>query len=269
MNTKTVLSSVKVMVKENNLDVLILQTINGKLNMLYSVEEEIKTVEIGSLDGDLSMGMNKKTLRDILSTIDSSFTITVINKNELVLSSNGSKFTLHSPVEWNNKDTHKIENKKIVSQLTQLRDLACKNGFDCEEPIVEKTIEPIVEKPIEKPIEKKIEKIIEQKIEPIVEKKIEKPIVKKIEPINIDNAISTDIKELANLQGIVTEIIGKWLWVTGNTYTYKDTIKSLGFQWSSAKKAWYKPYVKSFSKKHYSLDEIRARHGSLVIDSVA
>ena len=77
------------------------------------------------------------------------------------------------------------------------------------------------------------------------------------------------INRLIVLEGINIEIIGSWLWVTGNTYQHKEIIKSLLFRWSSSKKAWYfhgDNYHKT-SRKTFTLDEIRDLFGSQTIVS--
>jgi hypothetical protein len=58
------------------------------------------------------------------------------------------------------------------------------------------------------------------------------------------------------------EIIGTWIWITGNTYSLKKELKDLGFKWASRKKAWfwYEGEYKKFHKKEFSLDEIRSMH---------
>jgi len=60
------------------------------------------------------------------------------------------------------------------------------------------------------------------------------------------------------------EMIGSWLWVSGETKQSKDIIKEMAFRWHSTKKVWYftaskKRYFKSSGK---SLDEIRNTYGS-------
>ena len=77
------------------------------------------------------------------------------------------------------------------------------------------------------------------------------------------------INRLIVLEGISIEIIGSWLWVTGNTYQHKEIIKSLMFRWSNSKRAWYfhgNDYHKT-SRKTFSLDEIRDLFGSQTITS--
>ena len=72
------------------------------------------------------------------------------------------------------------------------------------------------------------------------------------------------INELMKMESIVIEIIGCFIWVTGNTRPYKDRLKMLKFQWHSKKNAWYlKPEdYKKRSHRDYELDEIRAMYGT-------
>ena len=72
------------------------------------------------------------------------------------------------------------------------------------------------------------------------------------------------ISELMKMEDIVIEIIGCFVWVTGNTKPYKDRLKELKFQWHSKKIAWYlKPEdYKKRSRKDYSFEEIRSMYGT-------
>ena len=72
------------------------------------------------------------------------------------------------------------------------------------------------------------------------------------------------IDELMKMDDIIIEIIGCFVWVTGNTRIYKEKLKELKFRWHSAKIAWYlKPddYVKT-TEKIYTMDEIRSMFGT-------
>ena len=72
------------------------------------------------------------------------------------------------------------------------------------------------------------------------------------------------ISELMKMDDICIEIIGCFVWVTGNTKPYKVQLKTLKFQWHSKKVAWYlKPEdYKRRSRKDYSLDDIRNMYGT-------
>jgi len=72
------------------------------------------------------------------------------------------------------------------------------------------------------------------------------------------------ISELMKLENITIEIIGCFVWVTGDTKPHKDKLKALKFKWHSKKTAWYlKPDdYKKRSRKDYDLDEIRTMYGT-------
>jgi len=71
------------------------------------------------------------------------------------------------------------------------------------------------------------------------------------------------IDQLINFD-IDLEIIGSWVWVSGQTYAIKALLKELGFKFAGKKKAWYwheEGYTKNH-KKTFTLDEIREMHFS-------
>lgn len=72
------------------------------------------------------------------------------------------------------------------------------------------------------------------------------------------------INVLVLLSGLQTELIGTWIWVSGNTKLHKEVLKSLKFRYAHKKQAWYyhtEPYRKK-SKRELTLDEIRDMFGS-------
>ena len=72
------------------------------------------------------------------------------------------------------------------------------------------------------------------------------------------------IDELMKMDGIIIEVIGCFVWVTGNTKPYKTKLKELKFLWHSKKIAWYlKPEdYKNRSRGDYDLEEIRVMYGT-------
>ena len=72
------------------------------------------------------------------------------------------------------------------------------------------------------------------------------------------------VDELMRMDNIVIEIIGCFVWLTGETRPHKEQLKGLGFKWHSKKTAWYldpEDYRRR-SRKDYALDEIREMYGS-------
>ena len=72
------------------------------------------------------------------------------------------------------------------------------------------------------------------------------------------------IQQLMEMDDIVIEIIGCFVWVSGKTKPHKDKLKALGFKWHSKKLCWYLPPLgyNRRSRKDYSLEEIRIMYGS-------
>ena len=75
------------------------------------------------------------------------------------------------------------------------------------------------------------------------------------------------IDGIISLDGIMVEIVGSWIWVTGNTYINKDALKDAGFRWANKKKAWHwhPPEVINLGRGRLSLEAIRTKYGSKVV----
>lgn len=72
------------------------------------------------------------------------------------------------------------------------------------------------------------------------------------------------IEKIIHFENVNIEIIGDWIWVSGNTKNYKDILKDLKFKWGSNKSAWYyyEGQYKKFGKKTYTMNELRAMWGT-------
>ena len=86
-----------------------------------------------------------------------------------------------------------------------------------------------------------------------------------------DFTIFADIlNNIINLPSINIEIIGKWLWVSGNTYPIKNILKENGFLFPSNKKMWFyrneEHKVNNFGKT-MDIDNIRAKYGTTSINN--
>ena len=65
---------------------------------------------------------------------------------------------------------------------------------------------------------------------------------KPVEAVQEKATVSEKIRELQEKidpSGLHLEICGTWLWITGKTYQVKETLKELGFRYSSNKLSWY------------------------------
>ena len=46
------------------------------------------------------------------------------------------------------------------------------------------------------------------------------------------------ISKILHFENIVIEVVGSWVWVSGNTKAIKEELKEIGFRWRSKKKMW-------------------------------
>ena len=85
----------------------------------------------------------------------------------------------------------------------------------------------------------------------------------------VSEEIIQRLDKIIFLQGIDIELIGSWIWVTGNTFAVRDTLKTEGFKFSHPKAAWYWHKGDYFKKsgKIMSMDQIRNTWGSESIES--
>ena len=75
------------------------------------------------------------------------------------------------------------------------------------------------------------------------------------------------IEALLNLDGLVIELCGSWLWISGQTMKHKDALKAAGCRWSSNKKMWYWRHEEDgrrWHKGNRTIGEIRTKYGSQV-----
>lgn len=72
------------------------------------------------------------------------------------------------------------------------------------------------------------------------------------------------IRTLTRFNGCIVELIGCWIWVSGNTKEYKDQLKELKFKFSGKKQAWYyhEGEYHKHNKKVFSMDDLRSMWNS-------
>jgi hypothetical protein len=57
--------------------------------------------------------------------------------------------------------------------------------------------------------------------------------------IKIDVELEKIISLILHFENITIELVGSWIWVSGDTKEIKEKLKELGFKWASKKKMWY------------------------------
>jgi len=88
-----------------------------------------------------------------------------------------------------------------------------------------------------------------------------------------EQQVSEELRERLNriirLPGIMIELIGSWIWITGNTFSVRDTLKEEGYKFSHPKAAWYWHKGDYFKKSGVllSMEEMRDLWGQQKIES--
>ncbi len=76
---------------------------------------------------------------------------------------------------------------------------------------------------------------------------------------NYSEELENVLKALSGMSGVIFEVIGNWVWISGETREHKNALKELGCKWAAKKKQWfYRPeeHKSRFNRKEHSIDEI-------------
>lgn len=79
-----------------------------------------------------------------------------------------------------------------------------------------------------------------------------------------DKALREVLQKIINFSGIEIDLVGAWIWLDGNTYPYKESLKEFGFRWSTQRRKWYwhDGEFRRYSNKKLSFTDIQNRYGS-------
>lgn len=69
------------------------------------------------------------------------------------------------------------------------------------------------------------------------------------------------LKKIVTLEGLEIDLVGSWLWVSGETFSFKDILKEAGFKWASKRKKWYFAEEKAKGKFKGDFEQLKAHHG--------
>lgn len=87
----------------------------------------------------------------------------------------------------------------------------------------------------------------------------------------VSEELRQKLEKVIFLPNIIIELIGSWIWITGNTYSIRLILKEEGFKFSSPKSAWYfhsGEYIKK-SGISLSMEELKDLWGYQNIESKA
>lgn len=79
-----------------------------------------------------------------------------------------------------------------------------------------------------------------------------------------DEALRDILNRVIQLVDVNITIVGNWIWIDGDTYPHKATLKQSGFKWAHEKKkwCWHSETFRKKSNKKLSFDTICNYYGS-------
>ena len=85
--------------------------------------------------------------------------------------------------------------------------------------------------------------------------------------IKIDIELEKIISLILHFENITIELVGSWVWVSGDTKEIKEKLKELGFKWAMKKKMWFYGEMKGRNPQEKSMEEIKSKYGSETLKS--
>ncbi len=81
--------------------------------------------------------------------------------------------------------------------------------------------------------------------------------------INLD--LEKIISQILHYENIIIEIVGDWIWLSGETKPIKEHLKDLGFRWRNKKKMWSFGEMKGKTSRGQKMEDIKAKYGSQTV----
>ena len=81
------------------------------------------------------------------------------------------------------------------------------------------------------------------------------------EDAEFDLELEKVISKILHFEKIIIEVVGSWIWLSGDTREIKEILKEIGFKWANKKKMWYYGEMKGRNPKQKSMDDIKAKYG--------
>ena len=69
------------------------------------------------------------------------------------------------------------------------------------------------------------------------------------------------MEKLLQFENLEIDVIGSWIWVTGDTFPIKESLKSIGLRWSRKRKKWYFQGQTFKKRKKLSYEDMKSSFG--------
>lgn len=81
----------------------------------------------------------------------------------------------------------------------------------------------------------------------------------------LENELKEILSKVIKIDANISiELVGSWIWVSGDTYPAKKQLKTLGFKWASQKHMWYWGHSTHKHSKAMEMSDIRQKYGSTI-----
>ncbi|EYB66952.1 DnaJ-class molecular chaperone [Deinococcus phoenicis] len=87
------------------------------------------------------------------------------------------------------------------------------------------------------------------------------------EEAEVEAKVREAVEKIAHLDGLDIEIIGAWVWVSGDTKPHKDALKEAGYWWMHKRQMWAFKGKASQGRGQTSMEEMREKYGSEKVHS--
>jgi hypothetical protein len=87
----------------------------------------------------------------------------------------------------------------------------------------------------------------------------------------VDETTALKAKEIKfQLPTLNVAVVGKWIWVSGETFPARSTLVAMGLRYSKDKIKWYwKPAGRSFKGRPRAYGQIISRYGEMRVEPIA
>ena len=76
-----------------------------------------------------------------------------------------------------------------------------------------------------------------------------------------DLEIEKIISQILHYENLIIEVVGSWIWLSGETKEIKDKLKELNFKWASKKKMWFYGEMEGRNPNEKSMEDIKSKYG--------
>ena len=76
-----------------------------------------------------------------------------------------------------------------------------------------------------------------------------------------DLEIEKIISQILHYENLIIEVVGSWIWLSGETKEIKEKLKELNFKWASKKKMWFYGEMEGRNPNEKSMEDIKSKYG--------